>query len=123
GQRGLLAHIGKNLMSGGPRRLNVGRPSPLFSAASLPARTSHAGSGRQSRAQGSSLNGGGHRIVAKSMKSRGGMIDSFGHRALPGFAGHLARMETALPQALWSEVVAEAGRLIETERNFLPVHK
>jgi hypothetical protein len=51
------------------------------------------------------------------------MPDSLSRRDLPDFTGRLARMDGALPQSLWTEVVAEAGRLVETERNYLPVHK
>jgi hypothetical protein len=51
------------------------------------------------------------------------MLDSLDRHSPPKFAGQLATMARALPDPLWSEVVAEAGRLVETERNYLPAHK
>jgi hypothetical protein len=51
------------------------------------------------------------------------MLDSLSRRTLPDFAGNLATMGNAFPEPLWSEIREEAGQLVETERNYLPVHK
>jgi hypothetical protein len=42
---------------------------------------------------------------------------------IPAFGGHLATIDTVLPEAVLAELIEAVDRLIATERTYLPAHK